>query len=192
MKTIQKLCQTAVVLEAGKIKCRSDVDEAMRAYSESMEIRNTARFHVDDSRPSISSVTVDSSELDQGNLIVDITFKSPFPLSPPVAGLVISSSLGTPVFGSNPRFHNNGFGEPKLSEGVLRMKATNLPVHGGVYRLSVWLGDWHADYDEKRDVLAFEFKNGHPATNVPNPETIGFTDISANWSVLKNGHSHEH
>jgi lipopolysaccharide transport system ATP-binding protein len=91
------------------------------------------------------------------------------------------------VFGSNPRFHTNGFGQPRLSEGVLRMKAAPLPVHGGVYRLSVWLGDWHTDYDEKRDVLSFEFKHGHPATNIPNPESIGFTDATAHWSILRNG-----
>jgi lipopolysaccharide transport system ATP-binding protein len=185
MKAIQALCQTGIVLEAGRIKCLSTAEEALRIYSKSTEVYNTARFQVDESRPSISSVIVDSSELDHGNLIVDIVFKSPFPLSPPVAGLIVSSSLGTPVFGSNPRFHNNGFGQPRLSEGVLRMTATNLPVYGGIYKLSVWLGDWHTDYDQKRDVLAFEFKHGHPASNTPNPESIGFTDAVARWSVLK-------
>jgi lipopolysaccharide transport system ATP-binding protein len=193
MKAIQTLCQTGIVLEAGRVKCLSTADEALQVYSESTEMQNIATFRVDDSRPSISSVRVDSSELEQGNLIVDIDFKSPFPLSPPIGGLVISSSLGTPVFGSNPRFHNNGFGQPKLCEGVLRMTAQNLPVHGGIYKLSVWLGDWHTDYDEKKDVLAFEFKHGQTAGNIPNPETIGFTDASASWSVLKNGiKSYEH
>jgi lipopolysaccharide transport system ATP-binding protein len=192
MKAIQTLCQTGIVLEDGRLKCLSTAQEALRVYSESSEMQNTAIFPVDRSRPSINVVSVDSSELDKGNLIVDIDFKSPFPLSPPVGGLVISSSLGTPVFGSNPRFHNDGFGHPKLSEGVLRMTVTNLPVHAGTYKLSVWLGDWHTDYDEKRDALAFEFKRGHPAGNTPNPEVIGFTDATASWSVLKNGTaSHE-
>jgi lipopolysaccharide transport system ATP-binding protein len=185
MKAIQTLCRTGIVLENGRVKCRSTVEEALRTYSEFAEMHNTARFHVDGSRPCISSVRVDPSELDNGNLIVDIEFRSPFPLSPPIGGLVVSSSLGTPVFGSNPRFHRNGFGRPKLSEGVLRMTAANLPVHGGVYKLSVWLGDWHTDYDEKRDILAFEFKHGHPGSNTPNPEAIGFTDVTASWSVVK-------
>jgi lipopolysaccharide transport system ATP-binding protein len=177
------LCQGGIVLEGGRVKCISTADDALRVYSESTEMQNTATFPVDGSRPSISHVSVDSAQLDKGNLIVDIGFKSPFPLNPPVAGLVISSSLGTPVYGSNPRFHQNGFGQPKLSEGTLRMTVNALPVHGGIYKLSVWLGDWQNDYDEKRDVLAFEFKHGCSAANTPNPEMIGFTDVTANWSV---------
>jgi lipopolysaccharide transport system ATP-binding protein len=187
MRAIQTLCQTGIVLEAGRIKCRSNAQEALRIYSETTEMHNTANFRVNGSRPSIRSVRVNSSELAKGNLVVDIDFQSPFPLTPPVAGLVVSSSLGTPVFGSNPRFHNAGFGQPKLSEGVLRLTAPNLPVVGGTYKLSVWLGDWHTDYDEKRDVLAFEFKHGHQNGNTPSPETIGFTDATASWSVLKHG-----
>jgi lipopolysaccharide transport system ATP-binding protein len=187
MKAVQTLCQTGIVLEAGCIKCLSTANEALRVYSESTQIQNNAHFRVDGSHPSISSVSVDSSQLGNGNLIVDIGFKSPFPLSPPTAGLVISSSLGTPVFGSNARFHKNGIGHTKLSEGVLRMVANDLPVHGGVYRLSVWLGDRQTDYDEKRDILAFEFKHGHPASDIPNPEAIGFTDVIANWSVVEAG-----
>ena len=147
-------------------------------------------FPADESRPCINSVSVDSTQLGQGNLVVDIGFKSPFPLNPPVAGLVISSSLGTPVFGSNPRFHKNGFGQQKLSEGILRMTVNQLPVYGGTYKLSVWLGDWQTDYDERRDVLAFVFKEGHPATSTPSPETIGFTDVNANWSVLVTNQSY--
>jgi lipopolysaccharide transport system ATP-binding protein len=65
------------------------------------------------------------------------------------------------------------------------MVVNGLPVHGGSYRLSVWLGDWQIDYDSKRDALAFDFKHGHPASNTPNPEAIGFTDAPAEWSVLR-------
>lgn len=188
MKAVQTLCETGVVLETGRLKCRSTAEEALRAYSKFAEAHNVAEFRVDDSRPCISSVRVDSAELVNGNLVVDIEFKSPFPLSPPVGGLVVTSPLGTPVFGSNPRFHPNGYGQPKLSGGVLRMTAARLPVHGGVYSLSVWLSDWYADYDVKRDVLAFEFKNGNSGVNIPNPEYIGFTDVNASWSVLNDEH----
>jgi lipopolysaccharide transport system ATP-binding protein len=185
MKAIQTLCQTGIVLDAGSVKCIAKVDDALRAYSESTQMQHTAEFRVDDSRPAISFVSVGRSQLDRGNLIVDIGFKSPFPLNPPIAGLVISSSLGTPVFGSNPRFHKEGFDCQKLSEGILRMTVNDLPIHGGIYTLSVWLGDWQTDYDEKRDVLTFEFKHGHPVSNAPSPEVIGFTDVASSWSVVE-------
>ena len=190
MKAVQTLCQTGIVLNAGRIECLATADAALRVYSESTEMQNAANFPADESRPCINSVSVDSTQLGQGNLVVDIGFKSPFPLNPPVAGLVISSSSGTPVFGSNPRFHKNGFGQQKLSEGILRMTVNQLPVYGGTYKLSVWLGDWQTDYDERRDVLAFVFKEGHPATSTPSPETIGFTDVNANWSVLVTNQSY--
>lgn len=185
VKVMETLCQTGMVLEKGCLKCVSNVDEALRVYSESTQKQEMRTFPAVDSRPSISFVRVESSQMKMGNLVVDIGFKSPFPLNPPVAGVTISSYLGTPVYGSNPRFHKDGFGQPKLSEGVLRLVVKSLPIHGGTYKLSVWLGDWQTDYDKKLDVLAFEFKLGHTAGNMPNPEVIGFTDAVANWSVFK-------
>jgi lipopolysaccharide transport system ATP-binding protein len=127
---------------------------------------------------------VDFAQLDKGNLVVTIGFKSPFALNPPVAGLVISSTLGTPVFGSNPRFHKEGFTPSKMSTGFLQMTVNNLPIHGGIYQMSIWLGDWQTDYDEKRDVLSFEFKHGHRSVNAPNPEFMGFMDVPGIWSLL--------
>jgi len=188
MKAIQTLCQKGIVLEYGRLKCVGSTDETLSIYSESTKMENLVEFRADGLRPLISFVRVEQVELDSGNLVVEIGFKSPFPLNPPVGGLVVTSSLGTPVFGTNPRFHKHGFGQPRLSEGILRMTAINLPIHGGIYKISVWLGDWQTDYDEKRDVLAFEFKHGHPAVNTPNPELIGFTDASANWTVREFEH----
>ena len=187
MKAVQTLCQKGIVLESGRLKCVGTTGEVLRSYSESAKMENLVEFQVNNSRPSISFVRVEQVGLDLGNLIVELGFKSPFPLNPPVGGLVMASLLGTPVFGTNPRFHKEGFGQPKLSEGILRMTANNLPVHGGIYKLSVWLGDWQTDYDEKRDVLAFEFKHGHPASSTPNPETIGFLDVKVRWSVVQEG-----
>ena len=185
MNAVQRLCKTGILLESGQLKCISTIEEVLRVYSGSIERNNTVTFSTDDSRPSISFVSVDLPQLELGNLVVDVGFKSPVPLNPPVVGITLTSALGSPVFGSNPRFHSKGFNKTKTSEGVMRMVVNELPIHGGSYRLSVWLGDWQIDYDSKRDALAFDFKHGHPASNTPNPESIGFTDAPAEWSVLK-------
>lgn len=183
MKAVQSLCKSGIVLDAGRMKFLGGAEQALRVYSESAQLQNYREFQLNDTFPCISFVKVESIELEKGNLVVEIGFKSPFPLNPPVGGLVINSSLGTPVFGTNPRFHSEGYGKIKLNEGILRMVAKDLPIHGGTYRISVWLGDWQKDYDEKRDILAFEFKHGHPGVNTPNPENIGFTDSLATWSI---------
>jgi len=183
MKAVQTLCQNGIVLENGHLKFAGSSEDALRSYSESAGIQHYAEFPEEADRPSITSVKIDSEQLYLGNLIVDIVFNSPFALSPPIVGLIVSSALGTPVFGSNPRFHTKGYIHQSLASGMLRMEANNLPIHGGVYKLSVWLGDWHTDYDERKDILIFEFKHGHPASNMPNPEMIGFAEADAKWSV---------
>lgn len=185
MSAVQVLCRKGIVLESGRLKFAGTAEEALRTYSETSKKANQVEFNEDKTRPCIKFVRLNPAQLEAGNLVVDIGFDSPFPLNPPVGGIVVSSLLGTPIFGSNPRFHKAGYGQPKLSRGVLRLTANNLPVHGGVYKLSVWLGDWQTDYDEKKDVLSFEFKHGHPVANTPNPEAIGFTDTNACWSVVE-------
>ncbi len=184
LNAVQKLCQTGIVLKEGQLIFLGHAEEAIQKYSSITPIANRVDFAIKNTIPCISHVSIDQRELEKGNLIVEIGFKSPFPLNPPVAGLVVTSALGTPVFGTNPRFHSDGYRQSKLEEGVLQLMAKQLPIHGGTYRLSVWLGDWQVDFDEKRDVLAFEFKSGVTASNVPNPETIGFIDSAARWSVL--------
>jgi lipopolysaccharide transport system ATP-binding protein len=184
MRAVQTLCHTGIVLASGRLVCHAMVDQALRQYLQTTKMGKRVEFSFDRTRPCVTFVSLDQDQLDNGNLVVDVGFKSPFPLNPPVAGLVVSSSLGTPVFGTNPRFHKNDFGQPRLASGVLRMVANNLPIHGGTYHLSVWLGDWQTDYDEQRDALAFEFRTGHAAANTPSPETIGFLDMKTNWSVV--------
>ena len=183
MNAVQKLCGKGIVLKAGRIQFNGKVEDSIQHYMRSVEMRSRVEFPMRNDRPSVTFVTLDETELRSGNLVVDIGFKSPFPLNPPVAGVVISSSLGTPVFGSNPRFHKDGFGQPKSAEGVLRLTAERLPIFSGTYNLSVWLGDWQGDYDERKDALSFEFKTGHAPSNTPSPETIGFVDVPAKWNA---------
>jgi lipopolysaccharide transport system ATP-binding protein len=181
MQAVEALCQRGVVLEAGRVKRSGLVREVLHQYMESSALSNRADFAVEGSRPCITFVNVDKQQLELGNLVVDIGFKSPFLLNPPVAGVIVSTPMGIPVFGTNPRFHKDGYGQPKLSEGVLRMTVERVPIHGGNYHLSVWLGDWQSDYDERRDVVMFEFKRGNPASNAPSPEIIGFIDLPVVW-----------
>jgi lipopolysaccharide transport system ATP-binding protein len=187
MHAVQSLCHAAVVLSAGRLKFLGAVDQAISEYLGSSQIASKVTFPIREDRPSISFIEIDSEQLQYSNLIVSIGFKSPYPLHPPVGGVVVSSQYGTPVFGTNPRFHTSGFGHPQSAEGVLRMVAHKLPLHGGTYQLSVWLGDWTGDYDEKRDAMSFELKTGHVASNTPPPETIGYVDLPSHWELIPSG-----
>ena len=183
MSAVQSLCTNGILLESGRVTYCGVAADTIKQYASGTKMNTTAHFPPDASRPSITHVSVDQSSLDRGTLIVEIGFESPFPLSPPVGGILLSSQLGAPIYGSNCRFHGAGYGQPKSAAGVLQMQADNLPIHGGTYSLSVWLGDWQIDYMDKRDVLAFEFRHGHRAAMVPNTETIGFISTEANWML---------
>jgi lipopolysaccharide transport system ATP-binding protein len=190
MAAVQALCNVGLLMEAGRLKRLGTIEAVFDDYAKSIAVKSKSEFAPDPQRPSIISVGLNQFELDRGNFVLDIGFKSPFPLNPPVAGMVIYSAFGAPVFGSNPRFHRSGFGDPKRNEGVIRLTVMNLPLQGGSYKLSLWLGDWQTDYDEKREVMTFTFKRGQRAANMPGSDSIGYIDAHAEWSVLEpNSHS---
>jgi lipopolysaccharide transport system ATP-binding protein len=184
MQAIQSLCPSAIVLRQGQVKFSGPADMALSQYLDTAQKSNFIEFKYNKFQPSITFIKICKNELEKGNLLVEIGFKSPMPLNPPVGGVAISSSVGTPVFGTNPRFHQEGYGQPILSEGVLRLVAEKLPIYSGTYHLSAWLGDWQTDYDEKRDILSFDFKSGFLHPNAPSPEKIGFVDTSVQWTVV--------
>ena len=184
MHAIQSLCSSALLLNQGRLTVDGMTAEAIRRYQAAAEVANVANFESDETRPSIRQVFVDSDELEQGNLVVDIRFRSPFPLCPPIGGIVLSSEDGLPVFGSNPKYHPLGFKAEARSEGILRVSVRKLPLHGGTYFLSVWLAEWNRDYQEKRNILAVNFKSGSRRTHAPGPGVIGYADAEAKWEII--------
>lgn len=189
-RAVETLCQTGLFLEAGRVKYLGSATEALEMYADLPKFIDTSNDHtrsnfaVKHSRPGISFISVDPVELARGNLVVDIGINSPVALTPPVPGVLLNSLLGTPVFASNPRYHQQGFGQPKIAEGVFRLTAKNLPIESGFYSLSVWLGDWLAHYDEKKGALTFEFK-AHPNRDTRlRAEHIGISETCATWTVV--------
>ena len=61
----------------------------------------------------------------------------------------------------------------------------NLPLAPSIYTISVWLCDWHQDFDEKRDILSFEFRKEGESRLRPNPSLIGYVDWPASWKFQK-------
>lgn len=187
MGSIQQLCSRAMVLRGGVAAFDGSVSAAVSSYLASVPQAAEVVFPCDASRPSITRVAIDEAGLRSGDLVVDVQFESPFPLAPPVAGVVITTASGTPVFGSNPRFHAAPAIDDAIKSGVARVEARRLPLAPGSYRLSAWLGDWQGDYDAKPDAIAFEFNVSARVPNRPPAELIGHLDWNAIWTV----HSHK-
>jgi lipopolysaccharide transport system ATP-binding protein len=183
MAAVKRLCCGALLLDHGYLAIDGDVERVIIEYSGRVKQQVQVQFERRKDKPSITGIKVDEEGLKRGDLIVDVTFKSPFSLSPPVVGLLVNSGSGMPVFGSNPRFHFQGFEWKSLSSGVARMCAKHLPIVDGTYNLSVWLGDWVNDYDSRMDVLSFEFRPETTDVLRPPPEFAGYLDWPAQWEV---------
>ncbi|RJX16609.1 MAG: ABC transporter ATP-binding protein [Desulforudis sp.] len=182
MSAIQKLCTQGALFDHGLLKFHGNIQSAIFNYTGKLDQLTRVDFECCKSHPCIKFVIVEPDALRRGDLLIKIGFESPFPLNPPIPGIVISSLAGANVFGSNPRFHSHKLDGMKSSSGVVQMFAKSLPLVSGQYRLSVWLGDWHVDYDHKIDVFSFEFKSGLREPLRPNPESVGYLDWSAEWS----------
>jgi lipopolysaccharide transport system ATP-binding protein len=184
MGSVQALCKQGILLERGRVAYAGNVANTIASYLGQHQHETRVKFQPRLGQPSITAVTVDENELRLGNIVVDVEFTSPFPLTPPVPGIVISSNLGFPVYCSNPRFHNKNYPSQGLKAGVVRMEAQELPLTSGSYSLSIWLGDSHVDYDHKADILSFDFRLDAAIALRPPNEITGNLEWAANWRIL--------
>ena len=184
MDAIERLCMRSVCLERGRILCSGKTNDVILRYMGRAIQEGSVHFSSKPGQPSITAVRIDQQELALGNLIVDVDFTSPFPLTPPVPGIVVSSKFGVPVWGSNSVFHDENYPQQAAKSGTLRMEARALPLAKDTYNLSIWLSDIHADYDQRADVLSFEFRPKTVHASRPPNEVTGHLDWPAAWRIL--------
>ena len=143
-----------------------------------------ASFQPRPEQPSITGVKLNEEALSRGDFVAAIDFVSPFPLRPPVVGIVVSSPSGIPVWGTNGRFHPWERTDFAVAKGTVLCEAKSLPLAPSSYRVSVFLSDWHEDYDEKLDVLSFEFRMDADVTQRPPASVIGHIDWVPTWRLV--------
>jgi lipopolysaccharide transport system ATP-binding protein len=178
------LCKRGVLLGNGSVVLDGDIKEVVEQYYSHRELHMNASFAPQIGKPSITAVSIDKDALNAGDLVVDIAFTSPFPMDPPVPGIVINSNLGIPIYGSNPRIHDIQYSGEAAVSGAVQFKVRQLPLVDGHYSISVWLGDWHKDYDRRLDVLSFKFHRETPQPRKQKPESVGLLDWPAEWRLL--------
>ena len=182
MGALASLCQTAMLLKNGRIAEAGPTGRTIQSYISVPTEGTRIVFSTKRDAPSITAVSVDPQALRRGTLSVSIEYTSPHPLRRPVGGIVVSSTTGIPIWGSNGRFHANESDDVSSHTGTLICKSAEMPLVPSTYTLSAWLGDWYQDFDEKRDVLSFDFR---PETHMPmwpGPTVAGHVDWPAAWS----------
>jgi lipopolysaccharide transport system ATP-binding protein len=186
MSAVANLCNRGIVLDRGRLLANTSCRDALNLYNSQID---QSVFKVDQSldTPHIRQIELDQAALQAGHLKVQVRFHSAWPLDPPIIGIVVSNLYGTPLFGSNPKLHSVGFNSQKLSEGEAVMWLKDLPLHSGTYKLSVWLGDEHQNYDSRQDALTFEFMSPRFIPNMPSVDVIGPMHVPAEWSLVSHG-----
>jgi lipopolysaccharide transport system ATP-binding protein len=178
---LQSICRTGLWLQQGRVVQTGPMNDCLSAYLGAGA--EAARFQAQASRPHLTSASVDQAALATGRLRLQIGFQSPFPLRPPVVGVILHSRYGQPIAGSNGRMQGNQWAPPALQAGVVIAELGHLPLHSDTYRVSIFLGDATQDYDEKRDALEFDFVSPRFYPQTPRLDVIGPVDLPWQWSV---------
>jgi len=158
MGSVASLCHTAIHLCAGQIVAAGPAKRVIDTYLAVRNAATRASFEPRPGRPSITGVRLDEPALTRGDFVADVDFASPFPLRPPVIGIIVSNQAGVPVWGTDGKFHPWERTDFAVASGTVRCEARSLPLAASTYRVSVWLSDWHAHYEEKPNVISFDFR----------------------------------
>jgi len=183
MGSIASLCQTAIRLERGRVVAHGPAREVIDSFLSVPTNILKASFPPGERRPSITSVYLEEEALRRGDFLATVEFSSPFPLRPPIVGIVVSNMSGNPVWGTNGRFHPWERTDFAVSQGAVICEAKSLPLAPGAYRVSVWLSDWTQDFEEKLDVLSFEFRIDADSSQRPPTSTLGHLDWAPKWKM---------
>jgi len=183
MGSIASLCETALLLERGRIAAAGPTHRIIECYSSVSTRALRVAFPARADIPSIIGVSLDEASLRRGDFSACIEFMSPYPLRRPVGGIAVSNSAGVPIWGTNGRFHASDRGDVSADSGVLSCQATAIPLIPSTYTISAWLGDWHQDFDEKLNILSFDFRPDSCISLRPSPIVIGHMDWPASWKL---------
>jgi lipopolysaccharide transport system ATP-binding protein len=179
---LQSICTVGIWLSQGQLAGQGPIGECLASYlhtgSRKAEFPPPA---VD--RPYITSVRVDPRSLAEGRIEVEVGFSAPFALSPPVVGITLSSKFGYPIAGSNGRMAGDAWRPQPARAGVVTAHLDHVPLHSDTYLVSAYLGDASMDYDQKVDVVEFDFVSPRFHPQMPPLQVIGQGDFGWRWSL---------
>ena len=177
---LQSICRRGLWLRSGQVAFDGTINECLSAYlrTSTQEVKFSGG-----EKPHITFVRVDHAALAQGRIQIEVGFKSPFPLSPPVVGIIVSTKFGQPLSGGNGRMVGAAWQPGSVASGTVTARIDQVPLHSDTYRISVFLGDAGMDYDQKPDVLEFDYISPRFYPQLPPLELIGSVDFAWQWSL---------
>jgi len=179
---LQSICSVGIWLRQGQLAGQGTINECLAAYLRT----GSQRADFSDqpaSKPHVTFVRIDPGVLAEGRIQVEVGFKSPFPLSPPVVGIILSSKFGYPIAGSNGRMAGESWQPTPARAGVVTAHLDHVPLHSDTYLVSVFLGDASMDYDQRLDVVEFDYVSPRFHPQMPPLQVIGPGDFGWRWTL---------
>ena len=180
-QALSSLCNRGLVLKQGRVSFDGGIDEALAHYSHADPASRIAPRGRD--KPRVLSVEVDEEAARNAELRIRVHFDSPWELSPPRLGVVISASNGAPVFGFNTDMDPE-FESIAAARGELELRVRDAPLHTGLYRAAIWFGERNTDHHVLRDAALFHFVAPTAIPAGVGIETIGSTRVQGRFRYL--------
>jgi len=166
MPAVRSLCHSCCLIEGGRLTLRGSAEDCVQRYLTADmgdELKATVKLPVKgDPRIRMESATLycngeKSAYLQMGDeLDVEIEFTSDPPVQHPRIGIVILSTDGEKLINTNNRYlPSDDFAAP-VSAGRLRLRLGRVPLVGGKYFVSFWLGDLVHDTHIAENAMVFE------------------------------------
>ena len=142
---------------------------------------NRLTFNRGKDRPAFTRIEYDQDELSNGRLSVELEIDVPNNNERRLfAGIILRSSSGIAVWGSNNQIHPGQLIAPSRS-GVFSCKTPRLPLSSGQYLLSAWLTTDDETFEHKLDIVNLYLDHNPLQANRPAGEMMGFLEIEPKW-----------
>lgn len=160
---IEQLCDSAMVLEKGKLAFLGSISEALRTYrqvNKNAAVRNFISEQQVIKKVSIYSEKPDDQHFTTGSALhIDVTIRSERVLQSPVLGIVIRDHYNVPMIGINNRHYKLDFENVRLKSGMISIRIPHLPLVAGAYSIDLFLGDIHGDFEVLEHAIDFLVDN---------------------------------
>ncbi|WP_082780861.1 ABC transporter ATP-binding protein [Cephaloticoccus primus] len=179
---VRQLCPRSILLDHGQISANGETPDVLKTFSmQAPRPRSPSkRLHT----PRIIDIRVDDEAIKQGEIIISISFESPYLLKKPYGGITILNELGHPILGSDT--NADPIRNPKpMQNGILRVCLKSPPLAPGSYRVNAWLGhDSQGSDDHWASACEFYFPGKRTRPSNFSTEMAGSMDIGGDWMQL--------
>ncbi|MFM7101350.1 MAG: ABC transporter ATP-binding protein, partial [Verrucomicrobiota bacterium] len=155
LPSILTLCSTGLLLENGQVRLRSSVTEVVSAYQQGLKTKHVAAG-TNLSRPRIVSAELDPAALTTDRVHLKIEVAAVASIAQPILGMVVYTSWGMPVFGTNMKQHPPVPPVGDRPRGTFLLETQPLRLRPGQYTISLWLNDSTENLEHLPHVIAFE------------------------------------